>query len=125
MRQDLTLEKPFSKIGIPLPEIHPFTVDYILEGKDVLHLEPWQFSLAHVPGHALDSLAFITEGHAFSGDALFAGSIGRTDLPGGDMDTLIQSIHTHLFSLPDLTRVFPGHGPVTTIEAERSDNPYL
>jgi glyoxylase-like metal-dependent hydrolase (beta-lactamase superfamily II) len=80
-----------------------------------------------VPGHTGGSLAFYSEKDecVFSGDALFSGSIGRTDLPGGDHQTLIDSIRNNLLSLPSSTIVYPGHGPETTIEKEMKTNPYL
>ncbi|MCX6321216.1 MAG: MBL fold metallo-hydrolase [Bacteroidia bacterium] len=80
-----------------------------------------------VPGHTAGSLAFYSEnnGCVFTGDALFAGSIGRTDLPGGDHDTLIKSIRNKLFILPPSTVVYPGHGNETTIEREMKSNPYF
>jgi hydroxyacylglutathione hydrolase len=80
-----------------------------------------------VPGHTSGSLAFYSEKNdcVFTGDALFAGSIGRTDLPGGDYDTLIKSISNKLFVLPLSTVVYPGHGNETTIEREMKSNPYF
>ncbi len=81
----------------------------------------------HVPGHTSGSLAFYSEknGCVFTGDALFAGSIGRTDLPGGSHETLIDSIKRKLFVLPPPTIVYPGHGSETTIEREINSNPYF
>jgi glyoxylase-like metal-dependent hydrolase (beta-lactamase superfamily II) len=81
----------------------------------------------HVPGHTAGSIAYYseTEGCVFTGDALFAGSIGRTDLPGGDFDTLVNSIRINLLSLPSGTVVYPGHGQNTTIGLEKETNPYL
>ena len=81
----------------------------------------------HVPGHTSGSLAFYSErnGCVFTGDALFSGSIGRTDLPGGDYDTLINSINNRLFVLPPSTVVYPGHGDETTIEKEMKTNPFF
>jgi hydroxyacylglutathione hydrolase len=81
----------------------------------------------HVPGHSAGSLAFYSEknGCVFTGDALFAGSIGRTDLPGGGYDILIRSIKNHLFKLPPSTVVYSGHGNETTIEKEMKSNPYF
>jgi hydroxyacylglutathione hydrolase len=81
----------------------------------------------HVPGHTSGSLAFYSEinGCVFTGDALFLGSIGRTDLPGGDYDTLIKSIKNKLFVLPPSTVVYPGHGSETTIEREMKTNPFF
>jgi glyoxylase-like metal-dependent hydrolase (beta-lactamase superfamily II) len=81
----------------------------------------------HVPGHAPGSYAFYSRENAcvFTGDALFAGSIGRTDLPGGNFETLINSIKTKLFTLPSETVVYSGHGNETTIEQEMKFNPYF
>jgi hydroxyacylglutathione hydrolase len=81
----------------------------------------------HVPGHAPGSLAFYSEKNkvVFTGDALFAGSIGRSDIPGGDHNTLIDSIKRKLFALPPETVVYPGHGETTTIEFEMKNNPYF
>jgi len=80
-----------------------------------------------VPGHTAGSLAFYSEKNncVFTGDALFAGSIGRSDLPGGNHDTLIKSIKTKLFVLPPATVVYSGHGPETSIEREMKSNPYF
>lgn len=80
-----------------------------------------------VPGHSAGSLAFYSEknGFVFTGDALFAGSIGRTDLPGGDFETLIRSINNKLFTLPPSTVVYSGHGGETTIEREMRSNPWF
>lgn len=81
----------------------------------------------HVPGHAPGSFAFYSplDGCVFTGDALFAGSIGRTDLPGGSFETLIKSINSKLLTLPEETVVYSGHGSETTIEREKKSNPYL
>lgn len=81
----------------------------------------------HVPGHTAGSLAFYskTNNCVFTGDALFAGSIGRTDLPGGDYETLISSINNRLFVLPPETVVYPGHGSSTTVYEEMRSNPYF
>ena len=81
----------------------------------------------YVPGHTSGSLAFYSKENdcVFTGDALFAGSIGRTDLPGGDYDTLIKSITNKLFVLPPETVVYPGHGNETTIEKEMKSNPFF
>lgn len=82
------------------------------------------FSVLHTPGHSPGGVSFYVNSYCFSGDALFADTIGRTDLPGGDFDQLIESIQTHLFPLPDETRVYPGHGHSTTIGKEKRENPY-
>ena len=85
------------------------------------------FEVLFVPGHCPGSLCFYDRpaGLLFAGDVLFAGSVGRTDLPGGDSDLLIQGIHEKLLTLDDAVVVLPGHGPTTTIGAERRTNPYL
>ena len=85
----------------------------------------FDFAVRHVPGHAPGHVAFLGHGLAVSGDVLFAGSIGRTDLAGGDLSQLLASIRDELLVLPDDTRVLPGHGPETTIGAERAANPFL
>lgn len=92
---------------------------------DLLQLGPWQFEVRHVPGHSPGHVAFVGQGLCLSGDVLFLGSIGRSDLPGGDSATLLKSINEQLLTLPDDTRVLPGHGPETTIGRERHSNPYL
>ena len=82
-----------------------------------------RFAPGHAPGHVV--LYDAAGGQLIGGDVLFRGSIGRTDLPGGDYATLLQSIHHELLTLPDATTVYPGHGPATTIGAERRSNPFL
>jgi hydroxyacylglutathione hydrolase len=86
-----------------------------------------EFTALHVPGHTAGSMAFYSEknGCVFTGDALFAGSIGRSDLEGGNHKTLINSIMTRLFTLPPSTVVYPGHGSQTTIDREKRTNPYF
>jgi hydroxyacylglutathione hydrolase len=84
-----------------------------------------EFSVRFTPGHSPGSVSFVGEGRIFGGDVLFNGSIGRTDLPGGDIGTLMTSIHSEFLSLPDSTLVHSGHGPDTTIGVERVTNPFL
>ena len=83
------------------------------------------FRVVHTPGHTPGGVCLVGHGVAFVGDTLFAGSIGRTDLPGGDLKALLASIHEKLFTLPDDTVVYAGHGPATTIGAEQQDNPFV
>jgi glyoxylase-like metal-dependent hydrolase (beta-lactamase superfamily II) len=94
---------------------------------DRLPLAGMTIEVRHTPGHTPGHCVFVVEeeGLLFSGDQLFAGSIGRTDLPGGDFETLMQSMETEVLSLPDETRVLPGHGPETTVGRERRVNPFL
>jgi glyoxylase-like metal-dependent hydrolase (beta-lactamase superfamily II) len=95
--------------------------DGYLNDSDVIGAGPIQLSVIHVPGHSRGGVAFYeaSQGWLFSGDTLFAGGIGRTDLPGGDYDQIISSITNRLLTLPSETIVFPGHGPKSTIGAER------
>ena len=81
--------------------------------------------MRHAPGHSPGHVCFVGDGLVLGGDVLFAGSIGRSDLPGGDYDTLLESIRRELLSLPDATIVYPGHGEATTIGRERTSNPFL
>jgi hydroxyacylglutathione hydrolase len=84
-------------------------------------------SILHTPGHTQGSVCFYlpTQSLLLAGDTLFAGSVGRTDLPGGNTNQLLRSIHDRLLTLPDEVKVIPGHGPATTIGDERLDNPFL
>lgn len=90
-----------------------------------LRLGDTEFEVRHAPGHSPGHVCFAGPGVVLGGDVLFEGSIGRTDLPGGDFDTLIASIRRELLTLPDPTVVHPGHGPATTIGRERRSNPFL
>jgi len=102
--------------------------DRELAGGERLELAGMPIRVLAVPGHSPGHLAYLIEDSVpllFSGDVLFADGIGRTDLPGGSYERLIDSIRNELFSLPDQTIIFPGHGPITTIERERASNPWL
>ena len=103
------------------------TVDRHIEDEEVLEVGGLRLTSLYTPGHAPGHLAFYVEGEEvlLSGDALFAGSVGRTDLFGGDMQLLMRSITERLLTLPNATRVYPGHGPQTTIATERAQNPFL
>jgi glyoxylase-like metal-dependent hydrolase (beta-lactamase superfamily II) len=106
--------------------IPPEPSGFISDG-DTVNFGSESLLVLHVPGHSAGSLAFYSrkDGVVFTGDALFSGSIGRTDLPGGDFETLIHSIKSKLFVLPPATIVYPGHGEATTIEKELKTNPYF
>jgi glyoxylase-like metal-dependent hydrolase (beta-lactamase superfamily II) len=90
-----------------------------------LQVGGFEFTVRFTPGHSPGSVSFVGPGMVFGGDVLFNGSVGRTDLPGGDATTLITSIQSQLLSLPDSTVVHSGHGPDTTIGVERLTNPFL
>jgi hydroxyacylglutathione hydrolase len=112
-----------SWLGIPART--PPRPDHPLADGDILSVGQFQFTVRHVPGHSPGGVAIMGHGMAFVGDALFAGSIGRTDLPGGNPATLLASIQDVLLTLPDETVVYSGHGPETTIGEERRTNPFL
>ena len=97
---------------------------FVKEG-DVITAGEIALKVVHTPGHSLGGISLLGQGVAFTGDSLFAGSIGRTDFPGGDLKTLLRSIKKHLMTLPDDTKVFSGHGPASTIGDERNENPFL
>ena len=108
--------------------VEPFTgIDQTIDDKETIHVGNQILHSIHVPGHSPGSLAYYSKegGFVITGDALFQGSIGRTDLPGGDYDQLIQSIRTRLLVLPPETVVYAGHGPPSTIGYEISENPFL
>jgi len=99
--------------------------DIILNDGDIMTIGNVNLSVLHTPGHTKGGICLLTEGALFSGDTLFAESIGRCDFPDGSMNDLIHSIQSQLMKLPDDIKVYPGHGPVTTIGWERTHNPYL
>jgi hydroxyacylglutathione hydrolase len=99
--------------------------DHELAHGDRVKVGDVSFEVRHAPGHSPGSVCFVGPGAVLTGDVLFAGSIGRTDLPGGDFETLIASIERELLPLPDDTIVYSGHGPETTIGRERRTNPFL
>lgn len=99
--------------------------DFTWQGGEELDLIGRRIIVLHTPGHSPGHVSLLLGDVLFGGDALFAGSVGRTDLPGGDPDQLFTSIRERLLTLPDSTRVLPGHGPATTIGVERATNPFL
>jgi hydroxyacylglutathione hydrolase len=118
------LESPerFTPAGVAL---RPYTPDVLLEGGEMLELAGVSFEVLPVPGHSPAHLAYHADGHLFSGDVLFQDSVGRTDLPGADWETLLGSIRTLVDTLPPETVVYPGHGPATTLGEELARNPFL
>lgn len=99
--------------------------DRFLDEGDVVTVGSAQLKVVNAPGHAPGHIALVGDGFIIGGDVLFQGSIGRTDLPGGDYDVLMASIKNQFLTLPDETVVFCGHGPTTTIGAERTSNPFI
>jgi hydroxyacylglutathione hydrolase len=118
------LESPerFTPSGVVL---RPYTPDVLLEGGETLELAGISFEVVSVPGHSPAHLAYHSDGHLFSGDVLFQGSVGRTDLPGAEWETLLASIRNLVDTLPLETVVYPGHGPITTLGDELARNPFL
>ena len=102
-------------------------IDDSLEEGRVLQIGPVNSNIICTPGHTEGSICvyFPQEKKLIAGDTLFAGSIGRTDLPGGSMEKIMRSLHQSVLALPDETEVTPGHGPATTIGEERQTNPFL
>lgn len=109
--------------GVQVPP-SPDPDGYIKEGNTVT-VGSQQLKIFSAPGHSPDHMILVGDGFTFSGDVLFYGSIGRTDLPGGSYEQLMQSIKTRMLTLPDETVVYSGHGPHTTIGNERATNPFL
>lgn len=105
----------------------PVEVDEELTSGSVLRIGSISSSVVHTPGHTEGSIClyFPEQKSLIAGDTLFAGSIGRTDLPGGSYDKIMRSLHNEVLKLPDETKVVPGHGPLTTIGKERETNPFL
>ncbi len=99
--------------------------DRLIRDGEEIDLGILRLKVLHTPGHTPGGICLLVEGTLFSGDTLFAGSVGRTDLPGGSEKTIISSIRNKLLVLPEDTSVRPGHGPRTTIGREESDNPFL
>lgn len=128
-QNDLPLVKMMDQqagwLGIPVPEVAP--PDASLEEGQQVAVSSIFGSILHTPGHTEGSVCLYLpqQNLLLAGDTLFAGSVGRTDLPGGNSRKLIQSIHRSLLTLPDEVTVVPGHGPKTSIGAERESNPFL
>ena len=101
--------------------------DYLIEEADVIEAAGVKLEVVHTPGHTQGGISLYSKDEKilFSGDTLFAGSVGRTDMPGGNTGQLIEGIKEKLLPLPEETLVYPGHGPVTTIGQEKVSNPFL
>jgi hydroxyacylglutathione hydrolase len=102
----------------------PDTIKYLEEG-DIVSIGELTLEVLETPGHTAGSVSFYTPGYLFCGDLIFESSIGRTDLRGGSLQALLRSVKEKVWPLPDETRIMPGHGPATTIAAERASNPFL
>lgn len=118
-----TMTQQALMFGVPCPA-SPEPDRFVAEG-DTITVGSVEMKVLHTPGHSPGHVVLVGDGFAFVGDVLFAGSIGRTDLPGGSYEQLLASIRTKLLTLPDDTIVYSGHGPETTIGRERATNPFL
>ena len=117
------LSRSASMFGLAAENSPP--ADLLLNHGDQITFGDITLEIIHTPGHSKGGICLYTKGHLFSGDTLFSRSIGRTDLPGGDYETLISSIKTRLLVLDDETIVYTGHGPETTLATEKRMNPFL
>lgn len=124
--QDLVRDQQAREWGLPIT-VEPYEIDNLLEGQSTLTIGDLTIELLHVPGHSPDSVCyhFPQEKILIAGDTLFQGGVGRTDLPHGDHDLLMTGIQQKLYTLPDDTTVYPGHGPSTTIGEEKRSNPFI
>ena len=125
LEQLALMQEQASWVGVETPETAP--PDESLADGMTVGLDAYPAKVLHTPGHTQGSVSlhFAPLKLLVAGDTLFAGSIGRTDLPGGNYEQIIDSIQTRLLALPDETKVMPGHGPASTIGAERRSNPFL
>jgi glyoxylase-like metal-dependent hydrolase (beta-lactamase superfamily II) len=112
----------FAPAGMPG---RAYTADTLLDGGEAIDVAGISFECISIPGHSPAHVAYYTEGHLFSGDLLFAGSVGRVDLPGADWDTLLASVRMLADRFPPETVVYPGHGGTTTLGDELARNPFL
>jgi glyoxylase-like metal-dependent hydrolase (beta-lactamase superfamily II) len=113
--------------AIPGLELLPVPIDHWIKAGDTLDLLGDQLEIRHVPGHCPGNiLVYVASAQAaIVGDVIFAGSVGRYDFPGGDFSVLEQSIKTQVYTLPDETVIYPGHGPNTSVVQEKSGNPFV
>lgn len=107
--------------------LQPSRAEILLKEDDVLEFGPFRLKVLHTPGHTVGGICLVLQSEpiVFVGDTLFAGSIGRTDFPGGSFEDLIESVKTKIFTLGDNYLVMPGHGPATTVGQERQYNPFF
>jgi len=119
----VAVERAMTLFGVEVPE--PPAPTRLLREGETIALAGMTFRVVHTPGHSPGHICLLGDGVAFVGDVVFQDGIGRTDLPGGNLDTLMRSIATHILTLPDSTELFNGHGPATTVGRERRINPFL
>lgn len=116
-----TFSSAFGGKGSPEPDI-------LLDDNDMINIGDTSLKVLHTPGHSAGSICLYTDGHVFTGDTLFIGGVGRTDLPGGSMQQLLKSIHEKIYTLPGETKIWPGHDygqfPHSTVDSEKRTNPF-
>jgi len=123
--EERALLEDVNSFAPPELDLRSYTPDVLLQGDETLEFAGMSFQTLRVPGHSPAHLAYYTDGGLFSGDVVFAGSVGRTDLPGADWDTLVESIRMLADRFPPETVIYSGHGPRTTLGAELARNPFL
>jgi glyoxylase-like metal-dependent hydrolase (beta-lactamase superfamily II) len=123
--EERALLEDVNSFAPPELDLRSYTPDVLLQGDETLEFAGMSFQTLRVPGHSPAHLAYYTDGALFSGDVVFAGSVGRTDLPGADWDTLVESIRMLADRFPPETVIYSGHGPRTTLAAELARNPFL
>lgn len=116
---------PHMELGLLLSARPSPEPDRLIEDGDVIGVGRTSLRVIHTPGHSPGSVSFAGDGILLSGDTLFCGGVGRTDLPGGSMRILEASIREKIFSMPENTVVLPGHGPMTTVAEEKESNPFV
>ena len=121
-RERLERYTEFAPAGVPG---RPYTPEHLLEGGETIEVAGIAFECVAIPGHSPAHVGFHADGALFSGDLLFAGSVGRVDLPGADWETLLASVRTLADRYPPETVIYPGHGPQTTLGSELERNPFL
>jgi hydroxyacylglutathione hydrolase len=124
-RPERSLLERLDGISPPELDLRAYTPDVLLEGRETLELAGISFEVIPIPGHSPGHVAYAADGCLFSGDLLFAGGVGRVDLPGGDWDTLLASVSALLERFAPDTIVYSGHGPATTLGREAAENPFL
>ncbi len=123
--EERALLEDVNSFAPPELDLRSYTPDVLLQGDETLEFAGMSFQTLRVPGHSPAHLAYYTDGALFSGDVVFAGSVGRTDLPGADWDTLVESIRMLADRFSPETDIYSGHGPRTTLGAELARNPFL
>ena len=121
------LETPSLNLSVSLGKNISLTPTTLLNDKDIIKLAGTEVNVIHTPGHTSGGICYLFKESKilFSGDTLFEGTVGRADLPTGNLNTLLDSVNHKLMTLPDDTTVFPGHGESTTVGHERNTNPYV